>query len=167
MTGRRRASALSWRGFPVDHRHLQRSRPNVDPAVPFSLPHAREVQVPPPLPPQSRIVSSSIWPRNNISDGPIGRSWRRYCTEFFDSKALCTWLSQQLMIHRIALSALLAPCRAKHGTDTGFPAPTTWRWGDADGPASAPPFGAAAAARPAGDGLRYGCHRAPLLRGHD
>jgi hypothetical protein len=35
--------------------------------------------------------------------------------------------SRQLLIMRIALSALLAPYRAKPGTATGFPAPTTGR----------------------------------------
>jgi hypothetical protein len=55
-----------------------------------------------------------------------------------------------MQIARIALSALFAPCRAKHGTAKGFLAPTTRRLGDADGLASAPPFGAAAAASPAG-----------------
>jgi hypothetical protein len=41
------------------------------------------------------------------------------------SEALCTWLSRQLLIPRIELSALLAPCRAMPGTATGFPTPTT------------------------------------------
>jgi hypothetical protein len=54
------------------------------------------------------------------------------------------------MIPRIELSALLAPYRARPGTATGFPAHTTGRCGDADGPASAPPSGAAATAPPAG-----------------
>jgi hypothetical protein len=41
--------------------------------------------------------------------------------------ALRTWLSRQLLIARIALSALLTPYRAKPGTATRFPAPTTGR----------------------------------------
>jgi hypothetical protein len=45
------------------------------------------------------------------------------------------------MIPRIALSALLAPYRAKPGTATGFPSSTAGRRGDADGLASAPPPG--------------------------
>jgi hypothetical protein len=39
--------------------------------------------------------------------------------------SLRTWLSRQLRIARIALLALVAPYRAKHGTSTGFPAPIT------------------------------------------
>jgi hypothetical protein len=65
--------------------------------------------------------------RRNISDGPSGRSWCRYRTYIIFSKALCTWLSRQLLILRIELSALLAPYRAKLGTATGFRAPTTGR----------------------------------------
>jgi hypothetical protein len=47
--------------------------------------------------------------------------------KLFFSKTLCKGLSRQLVIPRIALSALLAPYRAKPGTDAGFPAPTTGR----------------------------------------
>jgi hypothetical protein len=65
--------------------------------------------------------------RKSILDGPSGRSWCRYRTEIIFSKALCTWLSRQLMILRIELSALLAPYRAKPSTATGFPAPFTGR----------------------------------------
>jgi hypothetical protein len=43
------------------------------------------------------------------------------------SKARCRRLSRQLLILRIAMSALLAPYRARHGTATGFLAPTTGR----------------------------------------
>jgi hypothetical protein len=92
---------------------------NVYPAAPSLPSNAHDI-------PPSMIVSSSICPRKNISDGPSGRSWRRYCSSYF-SKAICTWLSRPLLIPRIALSALLAPYCAKLGTATGFPALTTGR----------------------------------------
>jgi hypothetical protein len=69
MTGRRRASALSWRCFTADHRELQRSRPTDDHAAPLSLPHAPQVHAPRP---QIRIVSSSIWPRKTYRSGRTG-----------------------------------------------------------------------------------------------
>jgi hypothetical protein len=47
--------------------------------------------------------------------------------KLFFSKALFTWLSRQLMIPRVALSALLASYRANHGTGTGFLASNTGR----------------------------------------
>jgi len=62
----------------------------------------------------------------------IGRAEREILApvvhrNYFFSKALCTGLSRQLLIPRIELSALLAPYRARPGTATGFPAPTTGR----------------------------------------
>jgi hypothetical protein len=100
----------------------------------------------------------------NISDGPSGRSWCRYRTEIIFSKAMCTGLSRQLLIPRIELSALSVPYRARHGTATGFPAPTTGTRGDAHGPASARPSGAATAAPPAG--AQFGRGRIAICEQH-
>jgi hypothetical protein len=69
-------------------------------------------------------------------------------------KALRTWLSRNLRVARIALSVLLALYRAKRGTATGFPTPTTGMWVDANGPTSALSSGAAAATPPAGAAAR-------------
>jgi hypothetical protein len=138
MVGRRLASALSWRCFPAGHHQLQHPLPTANPAVPSSPSNAYVVHA---SPPWSSNVCTSIRPRKNISVGPSGRSRCRYRTKTIFSKALCTWLSRQLLIMRIELSALLAPYRAMLGTATRFPVPTTGRRGDADGPASAPPPG--------------------------
>jgi hypothetical protein len=80
----------------------------------------------------------------------IGRPEREILapTKSFFEKPNVHGLSRQMRIARIALPALLAPYRAKYVTVTGFPTPTTGRRGDADGPASAPPSGAAAGGRP-------------------
>jgi hypothetical protein len=124
MACRRLASALSWRCFPAGHHELQRPCPTADPAVPSSPTNAPEVHAPPPKVGMYLVVSDR---EKNISDGPSGRFWRRYCTQIVLSKALCIWLSRQMLIPRIALSALLAPYRAKPCTATGFPTPTTGR----------------------------------------
>jgi hypothetical protein len=142
MVGRRLASALSWRCLPAGYHQLQHPPPTVDPAVPSSQSNVPEVQVPPP---RGRTVLSSICMRKKY----IGRAEREILVPvlhgnyFFKSPLY-------RMIPRIEVSALLAPYRARPGTATGFPAPTTGRCGDADGSASAPPSGAAAAAPPAG-----------------
>jgi hypothetical protein len=67
--GRRLASALSWRCFPVGHHQLQHPPPSADPAVPSSPSNAHVVHAPPP---RGGTVCRSISPRKKH----IGRAER-------------------------------------------------------------------------------------------
>jgi hypothetical protein len=122
--GRRLASAPSLQCFSAGHHQLQRSRPTADPAVPSSPTNDAEVHAPP-----HRV---GLYPliydhENTYRTARAGDLGAGVAQKYFFSKALCTRLSRQLLIPRIALSALLAPYSDKPGTATGFPAPTTGR----------------------------------------
>jgi hypothetical protein len=114
MAGRRLASALSWRYFPAGHHQLQHPPPTVDPPVPSSQSNAPEIQVPPP---RGRIVLSSICTRKIISDGPSGRSWRRYVTEIilFKSPLYMAFPTAADFADRAVGPLSPLPCQAGHG----------------------------------------------------
>jgi hypothetical protein len=78
MAGLWLASALSWRCFSAGHHKLQHPRPTAESAVPSSPSNASGLHAPRP---RRGTITSSMRPRKNISDGPSGRSWCRYCTE--------------------------------------------------------------------------------------
>jgi hypothetical protein len=103
--GRRLASALSWRCFSAGHHQLQHPPPTADPAVPSSPSNAAVVHAPP--------LGVFVCEKN------IGRAEREILVPVshrnHSFRTLCTWLSRQLLILRIELSALLAPCQAWHG----------------------------------------------------
>jgi hypothetical protein len=114
MAGRRPASALSWRCFPVGHHQLQHPRPTADPAVPSSPSNALGLQAPPP---RSRNVPNNMRPRKNISDGPSGRSWCRYCTEivYFKGPLYMAFPTAVDPADRAVGPLSPSPCQGWHG----------------------------------------------------